>query len=140
MKPTQKHSTNYFNTFIQIAPDSKASSPTQPPQKSASPTIANLQFDLISKNPYQFTSDEVLFKIHAIRKDLLQEELESEFEKFFSKGQPCFRASPLTKSYGFGIHFNNDGKMALFPVNSQEYQSLSQNNALKQLFAMRSKK
>jgi deazaflavin-dependent oxidoreductase (nitroreductase family) len=34
----------------------------------------------------------------------------------------CFRASPLTKKYGWGIYSNEEGKIAMYGVESEEYQ------------------
>lgn len=65
---------------------------------------------------------------------------QKEKTKFFSKGQACFRASPLTKRYGWGVHSNAEGKIALYAVGSEEYQKLSEDQALKHLKAMRSKR
>ncbi|WP_342481620.1 DUF6157 family protein [Paenibacillus sp. FSL L8-0340] len=32
----------------------------------------------------------------------------------FSKSNPCLRASMLSKRYGWGMHFNDEGKIALY--------------------------
>lgn len=65
--------------------------------------IGEILPDLISKNPYKYTSDEILFQVHAKKNNIAVEDLDSEREKFFSKGQPSFRSSPLTKRYGWGV-------------------------------------
>jgi len=134
-----QHSTNYYNTFIRIAEDCKNLKAAIPP-RSDKPTIAQLQFDILIKNPYKFTSDEVLFQVFAIRNDLMESELGQAKSDFFSKGQPCLRASPLTKTYGWGVHFDADGKIALCPVESAEYEAFVTNNDLEHVKAMRSKK
>ncbi|WP_309237962.1 DUF6157 family protein [Streptomyces albidus (ex Kaewkla and Franco 2022)] len=43
---------------------------------------------------------------------------------FLSKPRPCLRASPLPKKYGFGLHFDDEGRVALCPVESEEYMRL----------------
>lgn len=91
------HTTNYFNTFIEIADDCPISNGEIPPLKAENRTVANIQFDLVSQNPYKFTSDDVLFQVYADKNDLINSEYEAARIQFFSKGQPCFRASPLTK-------------------------------------------
>ena len=96
----KQHSTNYLDTFIEIAEDCPATRGEVPPLKGDNKTVANLQFDLVSKNPYKYTSDEAFFQVFADRNDLTKTEYKDAREKFFSKGQPCFRASPLTKRYG----------------------------------------
>ncbi|MGO1816764.1 MAG: DUF6157 family protein, partial [Sphingobacterium sp.] len=102
------YTTNYFDTFIEVADDSKAECGTKPPTKEKK-TVAEIQYKLITKNPYKFTSDDILFQVFAERNDLAQTEYIQAREHFFSKGQPCLRTSPLTKSYGFGVHFDHNG-------------------------------
>ncbi|MFC6998513.1 DUF6157 family protein [Rufibacter roseus] len=132
--------TNYTNTFIAVAEDCPVVAAEVPPQKGSDKTVANLQFEMLHAQPYQYTSDEVLFQVFAIKNDLSPDELETERQKFFSKGQACFRASPLTKRYGWGVHHREDGKMALYAVESAEYQKLAEDKNLKNVKAMRSKR
>jgi hypothetical protein len=117
-----KHTTNYFNTFIEIAEDCKADKGEMPPLKGDKKSVANLQFDMLYENPYKYTSDDVLFGAFAIRKEFDKREIDEQREHYFSKGQPCFRASPLTKIYGWGIHSNEEGKIAMYGVETEEYQ------------------
>ncbi len=134
------HSTNYYNTFIEIAEDCKHDSGVIPPIKDEKKTIANLQFEILFEHPYKYSSDEVLFAVFARRKGFLQEELEEEKKHYFSKGQPCFRASPLSKSYGWGVHSNSDGKIAIYGVETDEYKNLLEDESIKKIKAMRSRK
>ena len=134
------HSTNYKDTFIQVADDSPAKSGETPPIKGAEKSVANIHFELINANPYKYTSDDVVFQTYAIKKDLNKDELETEREKFFSKGQPCLRASPLTKRYGWGVHNNSHGKVAIYGIDSNEYSELSTDKTLEKVKAMRSKR
>ena len=114
------HTTNYFQTFIEIAEDCPADHGEIPRQKGENRSIARLQYELVSKNPYHFTSDDVIFKVFAIRNDLAEPELEEARIALFSKGQACLRSSPLTKRYGFGVHFNEEGKIALVACETEE--------------------
>ncbi len=133
------HTTNYFNTFIEVAEDTKAISSTIPPSKEKR-TVADLQYELITKNPYKYTSDDILFQVFADRNDIIESDYKQAREEFYSKGQPCFRASPLAKTYGFGIHHNNEGKIALFGIESEEYHRFIEDTAVKKVKAMKSKK
>lgn len=133
------HTTNYFNTFIQIADDCPISSGEIPPAKE-SKTVANLQFEMVSKNPYKFTSDDILFQVYADKNDLTKSEYKEARVKFFSKGQPCFRASPLTKRYGWGVHHDKDGKMAIYGAESVDYKKCLKDKSLKVVKAMKSNK
>ena len=66
------HTTNYKNTLIEIAGDCTAIVGEMPPLKGTKISVANLQFDFLFEKPYQYTSDEVLFGVFAIRKELLE--------------------------------------------------------------------
>ncbi len=134
------HSTNYSNTFILISDDCPVSHGEIPPMKEDSKSVATMQFELINNNPYKFTSDDVFFHVFAARNDLISSEYEAARLQFFSKGQPCFRASPLTKRYGWGVHSNNEGKIAIFGCETAEYEKLSNDNTLKVIKAMKSAK
>lgn len=135
-----KHSTNYFNTLIQIAEDSPTNSGEMPPEKPKGKSVANLQFEMLYESPYQYTSDEVLFTVYATRKEFPKKEWAAERDIYFSKGQPCFRASPLTKRYGWGVHSNKEGKIAIFGAETKEYEKLVSDSSVKKTAAMRSKR
>ena len=132
------HTTNYLDTFIEVAEDTKAAYGIKPPSKGDKKTIAEMQYDLIAKHPYRYTSDEVLFQVFADRNDLAEAEYDQARAQFFSKGQACFRASPLTKTYGFGVHCDSDGKMAIYGVETAEYGEFVADINLKKVKAMKS--
>lgn len=133
------HTTNYFDTFIEVAEDTKANSGTVPPSKE-NKTVAEMQYELIAKNPYKFTSDDIFFQVFADRNYLTKAEYKKAREQFFSKGQPCFRASPLTKTYGFGVHHNSEGKIALYGMESEKYQKFLEDKSVKKIKAMKTSK
>lgn len=132
------HSTNYFDTFIEVAEDTKATSGTKPPEKGDKKTIAQAQFEMVSNHPYMYSSDDVFFLVFADRNELTQSEYKQAREQFFSKGQPCFRTSPLTKTYGFGVHSNSEGKIALYGMETEEYQKFLADSSIKKVKAMKS--
>ena len=133
-------STNYTGTFIQVADDCLVDVAEQPPVGAKAPTVAALQYALISEHPYEFTSDEVLFEVYTIRQSILADARAEARDGFFAKDQACLRSSPLGKRYGWGIHYDADSRIALVPLGSDEYQSLAADSSLKQLKAMRSKR
>ena len=133
-----KHTTNYRNTFIEMADDSPAKTAQVPPVKGEKKSIANLQFELLIDAPYKYTSDDLLFKVHAMRNGIGKGEMDAERDRFFSKGQACMRASPLTKRYGWGVHNDDEGRIALYGAGSKEYEELLQDARLKKVKAMRS--
>ncbi len=131
------HTTNCFDTFIATAEDSKAVKAEVPPVKEPK-TVAQLQFELVYDNPYKFTSDDVIFTAYATKNGIPKSQWEEARTVFFSKGQACMRASALGKRYGWGIHANADGKIALVGVDSGDYHKFISNAGLKQTKAMRS--
>ncbi len=132
--------TNYFNTFIAVAEDCPLKTAEVPPIKGNEKTIANLQFECLIENPYQYNSDDLIFKIFALRNQIAKNKWSEEKLIFFSKGQACLRTSPLAKRYAWGIHHNSKGMVAIFPMESTEYKKLVMDKNLKQLKAMRSKR
>lgn len=130
------HSTNYTDTFIDVADDCAALAGTVPPEKQE-PTVARMQYELIRNSPYHYTSDDVLFAVYAARSRIPPHELEARRAEFCSKGQACLRASPLAKTYGWGIHHDGEAKVALYARGSAEYKQLKADRSLKQLKAMK---
>jgi len=132
------HTTNYENTFIAIADDCPVTHGEIPPVKGDAKSVANMQFAMLANNPpYTFTSDDVLFQVYADRKDLTESERPAARKEFFSKGQPCMRASPLTKRYGWGVHADKDGRIALVACDSPEYEQWINNPDVKVVKAMK---
>ena len=140
MKKEAVHTTNYLNTFIEIADDCPVKSGEVPPKKEGIQTAANLQFDMIYNSPYKYTSDDVIFSVYAYKNNISSADKKAEREKFFSKGQPCMRSSPLTKRYGWGVHSDDKGRVALIAADSKEYHKLAKDKTTAHTKAMRSKK
>lgn len=134
------YTTNYIDTFIEVADDCSVVTGQIPPVNANAPSIATIQFELISQHPYAFTSDEIIFHVYAIRNDLATSDYAIAKKEFFSKGQACLRSSALGKRYGWGFHSNHKGKVALVGVETAYYENCCKNTNLKKVKAMRSKK
>ncbi|WP_027570139.1 DUF6157 family protein [Bradyrhizobium sp. URHA0013] len=138
------HTTNCFNTFIQVAEDCPARTGEEPPLRAGKPTVACLQYGMIAKAPYKYTSDDVIFATSAPGRELAVKATETEKraarEVFFSRGQACMRASSLGKRFGWGVHADSRGRVALYPIESKRYQALARDPKLTQVRAMRSKR
>jgi Family of unknown function (DUF6157) len=131
------HSTNYTNAFIEVADDCRTEVGKIPPAKDEK-TIAQMHYDLIHDHPYRYTSDEVVFAVYAAKNRIGTAQLEGKKAEFFAKGQPCLRSSPLGKSYGWGIHYDSESRMAIYGKESEEYARLKNDSTLKHLKAMKS--
>ena len=131
---------SYKNTLITISEDSKATSAIVPVTRNGKPTIASIGYDLIKNNPYKFTQEDVQFKTYLIKNQIEEENTDELRKQFFSKSMACFRASPLVKNYGWGIHYNDQGKIAIYDVKSEIYNQLLNQDKITKLKGMRSKR
>ena len=130
------HSTNYSNVLIVPAEDCQVVSKI--PEKAGS--VAALQYEMLAGKPYELTSDDVLSTVAARRKGIGPEDLASFRQHYFSKGQPCFRASPLTKNHGWAVHSDKNGFIALLAPGGAEFAELQEDENVRKINAMRSKR
>ncbi|MFF2480234.1 DUF6157 family protein [Paenibacillus sp. NPDC058071] len=118
-------SLNYYNTFITIAPDSTALTGIVPPDKKNGLSKPSIEYELAVDRPYVYSMEQLLYEVHLLHKGFSDQEKAENGESiraaFFGKSQACLRTSMLPKKYGWGIHFNKEGKLALYPVDSPEY-------------------
>lgn len=135
---------NPINQFIQIAPDCLLQAAIVPEEKGGKRSIAVIEYQLLSAKPYGYTLRELKFAVHALHKQIPPTELETRrqqlWDTFFAKPCACMRASPLTKQYGWGVHYDEHGKIAIYPVESQAYLRFVEDQAIKKYFAMRGKR
>lgn len=137
---------NYYNTFIAIAPDCPVETGMVPPAKKAGRTKPGIEYELAVSSPYAYTQEELMYEVHIQHKGISEEELAARGteirDEFFAKPKACLRASMLPKKYGWGIHFDEEGKMALVPMESPEYYRFVEGNngSLKVVPAMRNSK
>ena len=140
----EKHKIGYTNTFIQVAADCPVDKGEIPVAKKQTKPAHVFQFELLTQKPYTYDHEELTYQVHVLQKEIPESVLEVEGEKIrealFSKGHPCMRASSLTKRYGWGAHYNEEGKIAIFPLESEAYERLSTTEEIKNLPAMKSKR
>src|SRR6478735_6758582 len=138
------HTTNCFDTFIQVAEDCPARTGEEPPVRAGNPTVAGLQYRMIAEAPYKYTSDDVIFASSAHGRELgakaTKKQRSLARDEFFSRGQACMRASGLGKRFGWGVHADAEGRVAIYAVDGKRYQALAQDPGLKQVRAMRTKR
>lgn len=131
---------NYYGTFIQVAPDTRTEVSKVPQLRGGKKTVAVIQYELISENPYKFKQADVLFEAYLRHKQISEADRAEHYDLFFGKPQACMRASALPKSFGWGVDFDADGRVALIALDSAEYQALANDPNIKQLYAMRNKR
>lgn len=121
------YSANTTHTLITVAPDSRAARGTAPQPK---PTIAALTYQLIAENPYRYTADDLLFLVHAQRAGIPESERAEARAAFFSTPKACLRCSDLGKKFGWGIHSDSQGRVALYGVETERYRALASGEEL----------
>jgi hypothetical protein len=88
---------------------------------------------MLKDRSYAYTSADVLFESNVRHEGVSEPELRSRrrelWDEFFARPQPCLRASALPKKFGWGIHCDADGKVALCPMESAQYHRLARGTA-----------
>lgn len=83
------------------------------------------------------TSDDVIFQRVAEKEGIPEADRTAAQKAYFQKGRACLRTSPLAKQYGWGIHADAEGRLALVAAESDEYAELSANDDVKKVAAMK---
>lgn len=131
----------YTDTFIAVAEDCWATTGEVPPERAGGPTVAAVQYAMLAANPGRWTQEDVLIASSpSVRgsDNLDAEAIQGRHDEYFAKPRACLRASPLPKTYGWGLHYDSQGRIAMHAVDSEEYARLSRDTSLTQLRAMRS--
>lgn len=122
------HTTNYRDTLITASADTPVTAATIPERQG---TVAGAQHALLADRPYAMTSDDLLHAAHLARGG------DKDRATFFAKPQACLRASPLVKQFGWGIHHDGEGRVALVAMESDDYARLLADPEVKKTPGMR---
>jgi len=134
------------DTFVVVAPDCPVTAAVVPVAKGDNPPIHFIQYDLLTAEPYKLTLEDLIFETHIRRAGISQAEARKRDvairNELFSKSYACMRASALPKKYGWGVHYDSQGRLALFPMESADYRRFAAGKAsgVKVVAAMRSKR
>jgi Family of unknown function (DUF6157) len=119
---------DYFDTLIAVADDCPVAAGVAPPAGSDGRTAARLQYELLAGRPHVFTQEDVLFESwlgrHDVPDELSGDDRERLRQDFLSKPQASLRSSPLPMRYGWGLLFDSNGRIALCPMESEEYRRI----------------
>ena len=129
---------NYYDTLIEVADDCPATKGQAPQARGGKKTKPVVEYELLAKHPYTYTEEDIAFEVYAALHDIPKAGRQKEREKFLSKGHPHLRVSALAKRYGWGIHNNAEGKVALIAVESPEYKRLTKDPRTTKVKAFRS--
>lgn len=97
--------------LIMVAEDSVVDRAVVPGPKK---TIPRITYEVLIENPYKYTEEDLRHEVHVVRRN----------KSGLKLGSYNIKRSLLLQKFGWGIHRNKQGKMALIPVESAKYQEL----------------
>jgi hypothetical protein len=115
---------NHYNTLIEVADDCPTNTAQVPQARGGKKTKAAVEYEILVKHPYSRSEEDIAFETYAVLHDIPKANWPKERKKFLSKGHPHLRVSPLAKRYGWGLHNDGAGKIALIAVESSRYKQL----------------
>jgi hypothetical protein len=134
------------NCFVRLSSDSPVTRSVVPGLYAGKPTVQLIQYELLTKSPYRFTLEELIFQTHVRKAGLSVAEAKARRQKIwpvlFARPHACMRASALPKKYGWGVHYDAKGRIALHAAESPEYRAFvaGRHDGVKVEYAMRSSK
>lgn len=99
--------------LIEVAEDYEGQYAQEPPN-GTSKTIARIEYELLIAHPYKFTERELFHEVHVVQRNKPHLKIDSYNIK------RCL----LVQSFGWGIHRNREGKLALVVPDSDQYKEL----------------
>ena len=106
---------NSTREFIMVAPDCPVDKGTIPRGKTKAKTVPVHQYEVLSEYPYEYTENELAHEVHVERRGLQNPNLEKR----------DLRRSELPKKWGWGIHYDKGGKLAIVGCETEEYVRLA---------------
>jgi len=135
----------YKNAFIKVAADCPTDRGVVPQVRGDHKPIHVLQYELLAAHPYRYTHADLLYEVHVRHKELSAAECRANGreirEALLAKPHPCLRASLLPKKYGWGVHYDSEGRIAIYPRESEDYAQFTGPGGIANLVpAMRNKR
>ena len=124
----------YRDTFIRIAGDCPTAVGVVPAARGDRRSIHVLQYELLAARPYRLTHADLRFEVHVLHKAVPAAEVEARAAEIraglLATPHPCLRASLLPKKYGWGVHYDQHGRIALFGAESDVYRRFTRPGAV----------
>jgi hypothetical protein len=112
--------------LIIISEDSPTNKSLRPDNEN---TVEHIKFEVLYNNPYRYTENEFFKEVHYNIRGKRHLKIESY----------SIKRMGLVKRYGWGIHINEDKKIAIIPCESDRYTSLLNNPNVEKKKAYRNK-
>lgn len=101
--------------FILVAEDCPVERGTVPESKRGSRTVPMYTYEVLFQHPYEYTEDELQHEVHVVHRGV----------KNFDPGTRDLKRNELPKKWGWGIHYNENRKVALVGCETEEYKQLA---------------
>ncbi len=102
--------------FIMAAEDCPRDSGTVPYSVSGKePFLPLVTYEVLSRHPYEYTEDELQREVHVVRLG----------EKHFDPGTRDLKRNDLPKKGGWGIHYDEERRVALVDSGTERYEQLA---------------
>ena len=120
---------SYKDTFIVVAPDCPVSSAVVPAARGGAVPTHVTHYEMVTAEPYRYTHEDLIFAAFVRREGLSDADADVRGAEIraalFAKPHACLRASALPKRYGWGVHYDAGGRIALYAVVSEAYARLA---------------
>ncbi|SDP61289.1 DUF6157 family protein [Desulforhopalus singaporensis] len=93
-------------------------------------TLPYLKYEILISNPYCYTELEFFKEVHHVKRNKPHLKIDSY----------RLRRMHLPKRFGWGVHINEQKKIAIIPCESAQYQKLLEDESVKKLGAYRNQK
>ncbi len=134
------------NEFVRVAPDCPVTAAVVPAARGGRPTVAVVEYELLIARPYRLTREDLIFETHVRRSGMSTGEAAARGPEIraelFARPRACMRASALPKRYGWGVHYDGGGRLALYAMESADYRRFAEGtvDGVKVVPAMRSRR
>lgn len=99
--------------LIEVAEDYLEKYAQEPPNGNTK-TIPRIEYELLIASPYNFTERELFYEVHVVHRNRPHLKIDTY----------NIKRSLLVQSFGWGLHRNSEGKLALVALESDRYKEL----------------
>ena len=116
----EKQNQDLVNALITVA-ESSAKTSIIPTSKSKKETVKEVVYRVLNENPYKYKQNDLFYEVHI---NQMKKDKTLKLEKY------KLQRSELCSLLGWGIHGDEEGRLALVPIESSEYKSLLANPSI----------
>lgn len=109
---------SYTDAFITLAPDCPVAVGQVPRQPMS---IAGLEHAVLLAHPYRYTASDLILEVQRRHKQVRDADLPAFRAYLFAKSHPCMRLSMLPKRWGWGVHYDEQSRMAIYGAETSNY-------------------